>query len=122
MSAAAFSIRTLWSSFEDVTMVALTRRSAKRRCMSRDQAPASSLSTPGESLVEQPSTWSRRQIGRYRIRILPMLTDPGWTPAEVDTYAAILGVQTSALLATSQLTKQVRGSYFAACTGLRDDV
>jgi hypothetical protein len=54
--------------------------------------------------------------------ILPMITGTGWTGAEVDTYAAILGVPTSALLSTAPLVKPTRSSYFAVSKGLRDDV
>jgi hypothetical protein len=56
------------------------------------------------------------------LKVLPMFTDAGWTPAEVDTYAAILGVPTSALLSTSQLNQPARSNYFAGYVRLREDV
>lgn len=55
------------------------------------------------------------------VRVLPMFTDPGWTTAEMDIYAQLLGVDAEALLSTSQLTKTTRSAYFAPHNGLMDD-
>ena len=51
-----------------------------------------------------------------------MFTDAGWSTADVDTYGAILGVHTTQLLSTSQITNRARQTYFAVCTGMGDDI
>jgi hypothetical protein len=57
------------------------------------------------------------------LRVLPMFTDAGWSTAEIDTYASILGVPTTALMTTAQLTKSGRAGYFATIvSGLQANV
>jgi hypothetical protein len=58
----------------------------------------------------------------WAVKVLPMFTDAGWTIAEIETYAAILGVPVDALVSTSQLTKGNRSSYLTAVRDLSADV
>ena len=49
-----------------------------------------------------------------QIHVLPMFTDAGWTQPEIESYSGFLGVPSSALLTTAQITNAGRRAYFAS--------
>ena len=83
-----------------------------------------------DDLGDANDLWKARMLELLRgssapprpLRLLPMFSDRDWGPAEIETYARLLGGGTSDVLATHRFAWAGRTAYFAVALGDREDV
>ncbi len=83
-----------------------------------------------DDLGDAIDLWKARMLELLRgssdpprpLRLLPMFSDHDWGPAEVETYARLLGGGVRDVLAAHRYTWAGRAAYFAVALGDQEDV